>query len=76
MAILLKNKQNINIFNNNIKSHDFANKFDFENKNNKNTNYIKGENNQINNINNYNNNIPLNNDAKPFFPKKRNYKGK
>ena len=76
LAILLKNKQNINIFNNNIKSHDFSNKFDFNNKNNKNTNSLKQENNQINNINNYNNNIPLNNDAKPFFPKKRNYKGK
>ena len=77
LAILLKNKQNINIFNNNIKSHDFSNKYDFNNKNNKNTNSLKQENNQINNINNYNNNnIPLNNDAKPFFPKKRNYKGK
>ena len=76
LAILLKNKQNINIFNNNIKSHDFSNKFDFNNKNKKNTYSLKQENNQINNINNYNNNIPLNNDAKPFFPKKRNYKGK
>ena len=80
LAILLKNKQNINLFNNNIKSHDFANKFDIDNKNNKNnkkTNLIKGEINQINNINKYNNNnIHLNNDAKPFYPKKRNNKGK
>ena len=71
LAILLKNKQNINIFNTNKKSHDFANKFDIDNKNDKNTNFQKGENNQINN----NINIPLSNDAKPFYPKKRN-KGK
>jgi hypothetical protein len=71
LAILLKNKQNINIFNTNKKSHDFANKFDIDNKNDKNTNFQKGENNQINN----NINIPLSNNAKPFYPKKRN-KGK
>ena len=68
LAIFLKNKQNINKFNTN-KSHDFANKF---NINNKNSDFKKDENKQIND----NMNTPLSNDAKPFFPKKRNNKDK
>ena len=68
LAIFLKNKQNINKFNTN-KSHDFANKF---NINNKNSDFKKDENKQIND----NMNTPLSNDAKPFFPKKRNNKYK
>ena len=69
LAILLKNKQNNDIFNTNKSSHDFANKFDI---NNKNPDFKRVENNQIND----NINTPLSNDAKPFFPKKRNNKFK
>ena len=69
LAILLKNKQNNDIFNTNKSSHDFANKFDI---NNKIPDFKREENNQIND----NINTPLSNDAKPFFPKKRNNKGK
>jgi hypothetical protein len=82
LAVLLKNKQNINIFNTKKKSHDKINKFDMKKNNNNEEIFTVSHNNQINNQinnninnkinNNINNNIniPLSNDAKPFYPKK------
>ncbi len=101
LAILLKNKHNLNIFNNNKKNHDtINNKFDNSNNNKKNhdainnkfdnINTIKKKHDSINNkfsniinnkFNNNNNNInnktviniysPLQNNAKPFYPKSK-----
>ena len=74
LAVLLKNKQNINIFNTKKKSHDINNKFDIKNYDRE--IFTVPNDNQINNKINNNINIPLSNDAKPFYPKKRFPSGK
>ena len=74
LAVLLKNKQNINIFNTKKKSHDINNKFDIKNYDRE--IFTVPNEHQINNKINNNINIPLSNDAKPFYPKKRFPSGK
>ena len=79
LAILLKNKQNLNIFNINKKNHDaINNKFNNINNNKQHHDIINNKYNNINNnkFNNMNNNginlgCPLSNNAKPFYPKSK-----
>jgi hypothetical protein len=73
LAILLKNKQNFNIFSANKDKNKNKDKGNMQIKNNNNKNEINNINTHINNNINTNNNIysPLSNNAKPFYPKNK-----
>jgi hypothetical protein len=73
LAILLKNKQNFNIFSANKDKNKDKDKGNMQIKNNNNKNEINNINTHINNNINTNNNIysPLSNNAKPFYPKNK-----
>ena len=79
LALLLKNKHNLNLFKIN-KDKDKKAKSENDKIKNFGINNSININNDINNINNNNNiniHIPLSNDAKPFYPKKKlQYKDK